>query len=377
MRVLWIIYGSLDQLSGGYLYDRRVVEYLRAHGVEVQLLGLPALPYLLCPLHGLHPRLRAAFAPRGRAGGWDAVVVDELIHPSVALLAASRARTRLRRPSADSWPPLVTLVHHLRCLEDRSRIDRVIARRFEQLLLAHCDAIIVNSRTTARTVEELLGNGGAAAHPAVCPPGCDQMEMRPLSEIPDLPRPPEPVRLLASGNLIPRKGYDQLLEMLSGLADLPWELRISGRTVDRAYRVLLENLARRLGLAERVRFLGELDGSALAEEYRCADVFVHASRYEGYGISLAEAVKAGLPFVAFSSGAIPEVVGGRGMLAAPGDRTAFAGSLRCLVTDPSCRREAAALSRELAAGLPTWEDTGRRFLGALREAVGPEGSTHA
>jgi hypothetical protein len=160
------------------------------------------------------------------------------------------------------------------------------------------------------------------------------------------------------------------------MVDLPWELRIAGRAADRAHLGLLVRLAGRLGLRERVHLLGELDAPALAGEYRGADVFVHAARYEGYGISVAEAVKAGLPFVAFASGAIPEVVGGRGMLAAPGDRAAFAAHLRSLIGDPARREQAAALSRELGAGLPTWEDTGRLFLAALRKAVASGGSAH-
>jgi glycosyltransferase involved in cell wall biosynthesis len=353
-----------------------MVGYLRARGVEAEPLGLPALPYLLAPLHGLHPGLRAALAPRARAPAWDAVVVDELCHPSVAGLAAARARARRRRPPADPRPHLVTLVHHLRCREDRPWPARALARARERRLLAASDAVIVNSQTTARTVRELLRRAGdAGARPiAVCPPGCDELDLRPDAPPPAAPlhrpSPAEPVRLLATGNLIPRKGYDLLLAMLAGLTDLPWELRVAGRAVAPAYRRRLESLACRLGLAGRVAFLGELDPAGLAEEYRGADMFVFASRYEGYGISLAEAVRAGLPFVAFEAGAVAEVVGGRGLLAAPGDRTAFAGHLRRLIAKPAFRLQAAALSRELAAGLPTWEDTGRGFLKALREAVG-------
>jgi glycosyltransferase involved in cell wall biosynthesis len=382
LRILWVVYGSLDQQSGGYLYDRRVVGYLRTHGVEVELLGLPALPYLLGPLHGLHPRLRAALALHQQARGWDAVVIDELCHPSVFMLAAARARARRRRPPADLRPPLFTLVHHLRCREDRPPLARALARAWERRLLAYSAAVIVNSQTTARTVRELLGRASDEGAPpiAVCPPGCDQLALSSAAPTapaaaaaaPADPRPTTggPVRLLATGNLIPRKGYDLLLEMLAGLRDLPWVLRVAGRAVDTSYRRRLDRLARRLGLAERVAFLGELDGARLAEEYRAADVFVFASRYEGYGISLAEAVRVGLPFVAFAAGAVAEVVGGRGLLVPPGDRAAFAGHLRRLIADPAFRRQAAALSRELAAGLPTWEDTGRGVLQALREAVG-------
>jgi glycosyltransferase involved in cell wall biosynthesis len=187
------------------------------------------------------------------------------------------------------------------------------------------------------------------------------------------------VRLLATGNLIPRKGYDLLLEVLADLSreppreppwepprEPPWELRIAGRIVDGAYHRRLQKLARSPGLQGRVAFLGELSSESLAEEYRRAEVFVFPSRYEGYGISLAEAVRAGLPFVAFAAGAVAEVVKGRGLLVPPGDRASFAGHLRRLIADPSFRRQAAAVSRELAAGLPTWEDTGRKQAGDRR-----------
>jgi hypothetical protein len=271
-------------------------------------------------------------------------------------------------------------VHHLRCQEDRPLPARTLARAWERRLLASSAAVIVNSQTTARTVRELLGCAGdeGAGPIAVCPPGCDQLA--PGSAAPAAPPDPRPttggpVRLLATGNLIPRKGYDLLLEMLAGLRDLPWELRVTGRVVDRAYRRRLDRLARRLELTERVAFLGELDSGRLAEEYRTATVFVLASRYEGYGISLAEAVRAGLPFVAFAAGAVAEVVGGRGQLAAPGDRAAFAGHLRRLLAEPAFRRQAAALSRELAAGLPTWKDTGRGVLQALQGTVEREAAS--
>ena len=375
LKVLWVIYGSLDLLSGGYLYDRRVVGYLRNRGVDVELLGLNALPYLLCPLHSLHPGLRSALSPRPPAEKWDAVVIDELTHPSVFLLAAARTRALRRRTAAVPRTPLITLVHHLRCREDPPRLDLALASWMERCLLADSEALIVNSYTTAQSVEELLARTKGTATIAVCPPGCDQLAVGAAAPTGSGPRPASavPVRLLATGNLIPRKGYDLLLEVLADLSrEPPWELRIAGRIVDGAYHRRLQKLARSPGLQGRVAFLGELSSESLAEEYRRAEVFVFPSRYEGYGISLAEAVRAGLPFVAFAAGAVAEVVKGRGLLVPPGDRASFAGHLRRLIADPSFRWQAAAVSRELAAGLPTWEDTGRLVLQAIRQAVGRE-----
>jgi glycosyltransferase involved in cell wall biosynthesis len=76
--------------------------------------------------------------------------------------------------------------------------------------------------------------------------------------------------------------------------------------------------------------------------------------------------------VAFASGAVAEVTGGRGLLFPPGDTSGFAAALRRLVTDPQARREAAAVSREARADLPGWADTGRRVYEALREILGHE-----
>jgi glycosyltransferase involved in cell wall biosynthesis len=179
-----------------------------------------------------------------------------------------------------------------------------------------------------------------------------------------------PVRLLATGNLIRRKGYDLLLRVLAGMTDLRWELRVSGRRADRRCAGRLQRLVRRGGLDGRVRFLGELDTEALAGEYRRAQVFVFPSRYEGYGISLADAAFAGLPFVAFAVGAVAEAVRGGGLLAAPGDLAGFGAHLRRLIAEPAFRREQASLSRALAPGLPRWRDTGRGFQAALEAACG-------
>jgi glycosyltransferase involved in cell wall biosynthesis len=387
MRVLWVAYGSLEKLSGGNLYDRLVVEYLRAQGVRVEVLGLPRPPYLLGPLRAPPPQLRPE-------EGLDAVVVDELVHPSLFRWAAARARDSRRRPPAHphvgrsrtARPRLVTLVHHLRSREPPPSPWRAFARAMERRLLACSDAVIANSRITAATVRELAGDVPVA----VCPPGCDRLDSpspggsagladgpgaaaaadRDASAGSERASCQGPVRLLATGNLVPRKGYDLLLRILAGMTDLPWVLRVSGRPVDRRYARRLGALARREGLDGRVTFTGELETDLLAREYRRAQVFVFPSRYEGYGISLAEAVFAGLPFVAFAGGAVAEAVRGRGLLASPGDLGGFAAGLRRLIADEAFRERQAAVSRELAPSLPRWRDTGRGFLAALEQACG-------
>jgi glycosyltransferase involved in cell wall biosynthesis len=361
MRLLFVIYGSLQQISGGYLYDRKVIEYLKDRGIDVDCLELPPCAYLLCPLQSFYAPLRRLF--RGsRAGGYDCIIIDELTHPSV-FLPVSR-----RRPPG---PPVVVLLHHLKSQERIGPLLKVVARAMERKLLRRSDRVIVNSNTTRRTAGELISSEAAIY---VCPPGSNTLVRNPESEESRGEGPPRvtgqrPVRLLVTGNIIPRKGHDLLVRMLAGLSDLNWELRVVGAAVDHRYKRRVDRLVRRYTLADRIIYTGVLSGQALSRQYLEADVFVFPSRYEGFGISLAEAIRAELPFIAFASGAIPEVTGGRGLLVEEGDLAGFQQHLQRLIADPAFRRQTAELSRSLAGKLPTWSETGETFLQAIKEIV--------
>ena len=352
MKLLLIIYGSLSQISGGYLYDRRVVSFLRARGVVVEVLGLRRLSYPACRLQALRPRLRRLLR---HPGDYDVIVVDELTFPSLC------DPGRRRHPRS---PRLAVMVHHLAVSERKSPLPRRVAARLERRLLLAADAVLVNSATTAATVRELLRTKKPLF---ICPPGSDALKV------------PEPVqtaaegkggdahapRLLITGNIIPRKGHHLLPELLAPLKDLPWELRVVGGAPERCYRRRLGRLIRRAGLSERVVFTGELAPEALAREYMEADIFVFPSAYEGFGISLAEAVRCGLPCLAFASGALSEWAGRTELLVPAGDLRAFQDRLAALIRDPALRKKAAGDSRRLAGELPAWEQTGRCFLAAL------------
>jgi glycosyltransferase involved in cell wall biosynthesis len=361
MRLLFVIYGSLQQISGGYLYDRKVIDYLRDQGVEVDCLQLPACPYLLCPLHNFYAPLRRLF--RGsRSGGYDCIIIDELTHPSVFLPVSRRKR---------SGPPVVVLLHHLKIRERIGPLLGLAARSMERSLLRRCDGIIVNSNTTRGTVGDLIDS---EAKVYVCPPGSDTLVQNSVVEgsgggTSATAVAERPVRLLITGNIIPRKGHDLLIRMLADLSDLNWELRVVGAAVEPRYKRRVDRLVRQHELEERIVYTGVLSGQALSRQFLEADLFVFPSRYEGFGISLAEAIRAGLPFVAFASGAIPEVSGGRGLLVPEGDLAGFRRHLQRLISDPAFRGQAAEISRSLAADLPTWRQTGETFLRAVKEII--------
>src|SRR5258706_9618712 len=122
-----------------------------------------------------------------------------------------------------------------------------------------------------------------------------------------------------------------------------------------------------LGLADRVRFAGSLDESAISALYSSGDIFVLASFYEGYGMAFAEAMAHGLPIVASGDGAVRDTVPEEaGFICAPGDVFAIAGAFRSMLLQPVLRREKAQAAWERGQKLPTWKETGATIAGVLQ-----------
>src|SRR5262249_45047871 len=130
--------------------------------------------------------------------------------------------------------------------------------------------------------------------------------------------------LLCVGSLVPRKGHSVLVAALARISDLDWNLLCVG-SLDRdpATARAVRRMISATGLGKRVTLTGEWPPSLVERAYRTADVFVMPSFHEGYGMAYAEAIAHGLPIVATTAGAIPEIVPrAAGLLVAPGDAMA-------------------------------------------------------
>jgi glycosyltransferase involved in cell wall biosynthesis len=116
--------------------------------------------------------------------------------------------------------------------------------------------------------------------------------------------------------------------------------------------------------------LGAVSAQRLEEAFRTADVFVLASRFEGYGMAYAEAVAHGLPVIGTRAGAIPETVPPEvALLVPPDDVAALARALREIISDPKRREWMATAARAAANDLPTWESSARIFADAMRSVA--------
>ncbi len=230
-------------------------------------------------------------------------------------------------------------------------------RTSERAALAAVRHVIVTSPATGRVLTADYGVPAQAV--TVAMPGTDAMATA--------RKPAGPtVNLLAVGAVVKRKGYDVLVEALARLTDLDWQLVIAGDcTRDREVAGALATLVVMRRLGPRIRMTGAVDDAALAALYRDADLFVLASRHEGYGMAFTEAISYGLPVIGTTAGAIPETVpDGAGVLVPPDDVTALAAALRAMIADPAARERCAAVARGTA--LPTWNATAQAFMQVIQ-----------
>ncbi len=155
-------------------------------------------------------------------------------------------------------------------------------------------------------------------------------------------------RIIFAGQIVRGKGVDVLLESLA-LVRRPFELVVLGDGNHRAY---CENLSRQLGLEDRVRFEGYVSPAEMAAYYQSATLAVFSSVWpEPFGLSGLEALRHGLPVVAFDVGGVREWLedGVNGLLAPWMDRPAFARRVEWLLTNPDLARQLGGQGRELAA----------------------------
>ena len=363
MRIGFVIYGSLDTVSGGYLYDRKLVEYLRAQGDTVEVISLPWRNYAAHLTDNFHFRLPRADviasevkqSPSIRR--FDILIQDELNHPSLILANAGK------HPY-----PIVSLVHHLRCSESRPKWQNDFYRVVERKYLQSVDGFIFNSKTTERVVRGLLETGELeSGKPSVVAyPPTDRFGDRMISEAEIRDRAKsEELRILFLGNVIHRKGLHTLLKAVEGQTSKVRVDVVGGLKTEPGYADEMRRLVAVNGLSSAVTFHGTLDNEPLIEIYRRSHLMIVPSSYEGFGIVYLEGMGFGLPAIGTTAGAAGEIIahGEDGYLIEPDDAVALAKYLGELERN-----------RELLAGLslnalkrfksqPRWEETA----GGIRE----------
>lgn len=160
---------------------------------------------------------------------------------------------------------------------------------------------------------------------------------------------PDHLKLVCTGRMVAAKGHRILLEALALLSaeGIAFTCTLIG---DGPERKFLESLASKMGIADRIRFLGAMAHQPTLAEVAQADVFVLASFAEGLPVALMEAMALGVPCVSTTIAAIPELIENRrnGMLVPPANSEALYLALKELAGDAEFRRQLGQQARVTA-----------------------------
>lgn len=343
MRIGLVIYGGLDTISGGFLYDRVLVDHLRKSGDQVEVVSLKWRSYTGNLADNWSRRLREQL----EGLQLDLMLQDELNHPSLF-----RLNPKLRRNY-----PIVSIVHHLRSSEDRAAWRNRLYRAVEKRYLNSVDGYVFNSQTTQGVVHSLVGDArpSVVAHPAGDRLSPDVTPQEAETRAKAL----GPLRVLFLGNVISRKQLHLLVDALARIPHNDWSLDVVGSLdFEPAYVQSVRDSIQDAGLEDRISFHGPLLDDDLAQRLRESHLLAVPSSYEGFGIVYLEGMGFGLPAIASTAGAAHEVIDHdrNGFLIAPGDGEALSSYIAELAHDRSRLAEMGAAALQYYGEHPTWRD---------------------
>lgn len=316
MRVGLLIYGRLSQRSGGYLYDRMLVQHLRQRGHRVQVVSLSWRGYWRHLTDNFSKPLLQKLARLNV----DVLIQDELNHPSLFLLNG-----RLRQHVSY---PIVSIIHLLRSTERHPALIAWFYRWVERRYLNSVDALIFNSRDSRKLVETQI----AGRKPCVvATPGGDRLHPRITAAQVRSRAQQRPLQLLFLGNLIQRKAPELLLAAAQPLGGRV-HIHFAGR-IDMEPKTVRRVRAMAKGMPVTIHRY--IDGTRLSTLMSRCHVMALPSSYEGFGIAYLEAMGFGLPGIGTRSGAAGEIIrhGENGFLIEPGNEEQLTKILKRLDTD--------------------------------------------
>lgn len=340
MRLALITVAPFETVTGASFYHRRLLAAWREMGGEVEVVALD----------GPAPATLA-----GQFGDGVTVILE-----GAALEVARQAIPGLQARGA------LALIHHPTALEPGTpEARRLELKALERAVLPGFRRVLAASEPIA---ERLSTDFGVIRdHVRVLVPGTDHHRRRLFTPAPD----GAACTILSLGTMIYRKGHDTLLAALAMLEDLDWRLILAGETRETDYEAQLVRLIERLGIGDRVERHGALTGSALEDAWERADLFALATRFEGFGMAIAEAMARGLPVAITEGGAAGRLVTpGAGVVAPVDDVVQLGKALRRLVFSTELRAEMGAIAWHHARNLPTWPDQARALREIVREREG-------
>lgn len=322
--------------SGGNVFNRRMIAQARESGFPLE--SVEVAP------NGSVPPL-----PRDAIVLWDSLLLEDLPHC----------------PTAPDGPIHGLLVHYVPFLNPLLDADRRNEQRDPFERAAERIRFFI---ATGLSIRHLLERRYPGKPAFLCEPAVDAAFLA-ARQASGKRSTNQPVQIATVANLLPAKGLTELLEILAGLGHCDWAWHVAGDDrIDPNYARRFRSRVADLGLQTRIFLHGVLDTPELARLLGAMDVFAFASRYEAYGMALAEAAAVGLPIVTTDVGEAARIVrhGETGFVVPLADREAFRNGLERLLSERDLRRR--YRSRLLRNTPRTWDAAFVGFRNAV-EAV--------
>lgn len=352
------------RISGVGYYTARIVEHLaRSHGDGVsQLLLLSngsidrALPEPARLVDGFRFPIRSV---------WMQFLLPLLlrrIRPDIVHY------TNYLAPAVPTGPYVVS-VHDMsltRTPEHHTLKKRLLTASLVPRVARCARLVLTPSLATSRDVTEDLD---IPAERVVSIPYAAAEMFQATNEPPDQPGTDRPYFLFV-GTIEPRKNLLRLINAFADFArDVPGvNLVLAGQRGWKCEEIY--DRARRKDVADRIRILDYVEEKALPSLYSHALACVYPSLFEGFGFPVVEAMSCGAPVLTSNTTSLSEIGAGAALLVDPLDTAAIGSALRSLSRDPDLRADLRKRGLARAASF-SWEATGRRTLGAYRQALMP------
>lgn len=352
----------MGALGGPAVYARELLRAMVELNSEIELVVLTDRPEEFSSF------VTAEYLPL--ASSWEQPLWDHIRVPrALARIGADLYHgTKGVVPLASACPSIVT-IHDLAAYvlpETFHWAQRLHQKVETPLSVRWARSVVTVSEASARDLRryfpkaagkiEVIGNGLTLRGPSPDAEGSDAQVVADSEGA---------LRFGYLGTIQPRKNVDRLVAAFLKVAGPDWRLEIAGRIRPGFQPAFLDCDD------PRVRYLGVIDDAQVPVFLGSLDAMISPSSYEGFGLTLVEAMAAGTPVVAVACSAVPEVVGEAAILLEAPEEAQIGAALSRLAQDPELRSQLSERGRERAA-LHTWSRAAQSMLSLYeRVASGP------
>jgi len=357
MRVGLIIYGSINTTTGGYIYDYKLIEYLRSQGVVVKIFSQRKKNFFDLIRNNWSKKIISdiiEFSP-------DVLLQDEMNFSSLFFL-----NKKLKKIGNF---PIISIVHLLQANAIHHFLRKWLIKKVEKRYLKTVNGFIFNSISTKQSITKINGKN---SNFLIAYPGKDRLQLEILEQHITFKCQDNKFMIIFIGNLLYNKGLHVLLHALSQIDYSCWHLSIvGGIDFDLKYTRKIFKMIADLELEDNIKIHGVLDVECLKTELLSKHVLVVPSYYESYGIVYTEVMGAGIPVIACNNGGAPEIINHtiNGFLINPGDSTMLKEGIIKLIKNRELLKEMSFSSLSAYQTFPSWNDTMAKVYAFLNQNV--------